>query len=323
MTPINPKYWKNKAVLITGGTGYIGSHLAARLSGYGAQVIATGSKHCNLENQRETADYFKSLPKLDLIFHLAAWTKPGEFCLYHSAEQYRKNTLMHVHALDNWHQFQSQARLIGIGSSCMYPGHLAELKEEDLWAGEPHESLLAYAMTKRMLLAGQLAYEKQFNLNSIHIIFATLYGPKDYFDAERSHVVSALIDRFCIAAKKNLPELAVWGDGTQSRECVFIEDQLDAAIIAAQSNERGIFNLGTGVGTTIRTLAETIAEASGFKGKIVYDTTKFVGIKKKVLLIDKAKTVLGWAPKRSLKEGIKETVDWYVKHELESRMKQA
>ena len=307
----NKKFWNDKKVLITGGTGFIGTNLTNRLKSYNADVLSIGSKDCNLENQNEVTSYFKELDKFDYIFHLAAWTAPGTFCLYHSAEQYHKNTLMHVHLLDAWHRYQPQAKLIGIGASCSYPGHLNELKEEDYWKGEPHESLHAYAMTKRMLYAGQLAYKKQYGLNSIHVIFATLYGPGDYFDDVKSHVVSALIARFCNAVKNGLDEIVVWGDGYQTREFVCINDQIDSLLLAAEKYEGDLLNIGTGISHTIRELAETIAEFSGYNREIVYDTTKFVGIRHKVLNIDKAKRELNWRPKVSLRDGIQRTVNWY------------
>jgi len=312
----NKKFWNNKKVLITGGTGYVGTNLTNRLRSYNADVLSFGSKTCNLENQNEVDTYFKKLDKFDYIFHLAAWTAPGTFCLYHSAEQYHKNTLIHVYLLDAWHRYQPQAKLIGIGPSCAYPGHLNELKEEDYWKGEPHESLHAYAMTRRMLYAGQLAYKKQYGLNSIHVIFATLYGPGDYFDDVKSHVVSALISRFCNAVCNNSDKVIVWGDGYQTRECIYIDDQIDSLLLSAEKYNGDLLNIGTGKSHTICEIAEIIADCCGYRGEIVYDTTKFVGVRHKVLNIDKAKRELNWRPKVSLREGIQRTVDWYRKNIL-------
>jgi GDP-L-fucose synthase len=305
-------HWKDKRVLITGGTGFIGTALSKRLYLLGATVKAIGSRNCNLENQTDVDSYFKWQPKQDYIFHMAAWTRPGDFCLYHSAEQFNKNMLMHVNVLKAWKKYHDKAKFIGIGASCSYPGNLYELKEIDYWNGNPHESLHSYAMTKRMLFAGQSAYNRQYGLKSIHPVFATLYGPHDYFDNERSHCVSALIARFGHAVSNNEPEVIVWGDGYQEREFIHIDDQIDALLLAAEKYDDGLINLGSGYPTTIKELAKTIAEAYGYTGKIVYDPTKFVGIKRKVLNIDLAKKTLGWFPKISLKDGIQNTVNWYI-----------
>lgn len=310
-------YWQGKKVLITGATGFIGKALEAKLFNAGAAVWGFGSALYNLEDAQAADLLLDSSPRLDHIFHLASWTKPGAFCLYHSAEQYHKNTLMHVNLLRAWHAHQPQAKLTCAGTSCAYPGHLADLHETDYWAGEPHESLLAYAMTKRMLYAGQLAYEKQYGLKSIHTIFATVYGPNDYFDEERSHCASALIQRFCLAAHLDLPSVTVWGDGTQEREFVYIDDQVHGLMLAAERLDSGLLNLGSGVKTTIKALAEMIAAACNYRGRIIYDPTKFVGIKTKALNISKAKSLIGWAPAIDVEEGIRRTVTWYNEYRLE------
>ena len=204
-------HWNGKRVLVTGGSGFVGLALCRMLDEIGARTTSFGSSLCNLE-ERQSVDWLFSDEPYDYIFHLATWTRPGAFCLHHSAEQYRKNTLIHVNVLDAWHRLQSQAKLIGIGSSCSYPGNFIELRESDYWNGVPHESLLAYAMTKRCLYSGQVAYKKQYGLRSIHPIFPTVYGPGDHFDEEHSHCASALIRRFCLATARDEPFVIVWGE---------------------------------------------------------------------------------------------------------------
>ncbi|MFH1738213.1 MAG: NAD-dependent epimerase/dehydratase family protein [bacterium] len=312
----NGNHWGGKRILITGGTGFVGNALYKKLVSLGGEVFRFNSLECNLEYPRDTDEAFKKRAALDYIFHLASWTKPGPFCLYHSAEQYHRNTLIHVNVLSAWHRFHPQAKLIGIGSSCSYPGAISELHETDYWNGEPHESLLAYAMTKRMLYAGQIAYGKQYGLKSIHPIFATVYGPDDYFDEERSHCASALIRRFCIAAHRGDPEVVVWGDGSQEREFVYIDDQIDGLLVAAQYHESGLINLGTNIKTRIRDLVGIIAGVCGYLGNVRYDETKFVGIKTKSLNSDMAYQRYGWVAKTTVADGVANTVRWYIENRL-------
>lgn len=316
-------FWEGKQVIITGGTGFIGAHLRKSLSLLGTKVVAFGSKTCDLTDCHNTSAFFNYgirllVPKADFIFHLASWTQPGDFCLHHPAEQYDINTRIHANVITAWSTYCKDAKFVGAGTSCAYPGHLVDLKEEDYWIGMPHESLLTYAMTKRSLYAGQMAYGRQYGMKSIHPIFATVYGPGDYFGDQKSHCCSALIKRFCVATAKGLPEVVVWGDGSQRREFVHINDQIDGLLLAAEKYDNGLINLGAGHSTSISELSETIAECCGYCGKIVYDPTKFVGIREKCLDSTRAKEAIGWEPKISLKDGIASTVKWYTENRLQS-----
>jgi nucleoside-diphosphate-sugar epimerase len=168
---------------------------------------------------------------------------------------------------------------------------------------------------------GIKAYKKQYGLKGTTVVFATLYGPHDEFDISRSHVVSALVQKFCDAVATGAPQVEVWGDGTQTRELIYIDDQIDGLMMTSQY-EGDLINIGTGIETTIRDLAESIKDLSGFQGEIFYNTNRFVGVKRKVLDISLAKEEFGWTINNtmtSLEDGIAQTIKWYRENEQSVR----
>ena len=313
-----PEFWAGKTVLVTGGTGFVGRNLTQRLRALRAkEIVSVGHRDVNLVSTTETLQWAKTLGRTpQIIFHLAAWAKPAPFSVSHPAELFEINTVMHANMLRAWHQYFPTARFMGCGTTDEYPGHILHMSEEDLWNGEPHSSVRMYAMTKRLLYAGQCAYAQQYRLSTVHVIFPTLYGPGDYFDDGRSRVVSALIHRFVQAKANKSNRVMVWGDGYQTRECLFIDDAIDGLLLVVEKYQDVLINIGTGVGHTIRDLAETIAELCDYDGEIDYDVTKFVGMRHKVLNIDKARFSLGWNPPTSLREGLRRTIDWYRENVL-------
>ena len=205
----------------------------------------------------------------------------------------------------------------GIGSTCSYPGNMPVLAESDYFTGPLHPSVETYGLTKCVMQQGIKAYKKQYGLKGTTVVFATLYGPHDEFDISRSHVVSALIQKFCDAVKDGKDEVEVWGDGTQTRELIYIDDQIDGLLMASEY-EGDLINIGSGIETSIRDLAEMIKRLSGFEGRIDYNTDRFVGVKRKVLNIDEAKESFGWTVNNkmhSLEEGVMKTIIWYRENE--------
>jgi GDP-L-fucose synthase len=176
-----------------------------------------------------------------------------------------------------------------------------------------HESVDVYGLTKKVMTTGIGAYKDQYGLNGTTVVFATLYGPHDSFDREKAHVVSALVRKFVEAKDNNLPEVEVWGDGTQTRELIYIEDQIKA-LLAVIDYDGDLINIGTGSTTTIRDLAETIKVIVGYEGNIFYNTNRFVGVKHKVLNISLAKEKFGWMDTimpDTLENNLRKTIDWY------------
>jgi len=206
-------------------------------------------------------------------------------------------------------------KVVNVGTACSYPGYLeGELREEDLWAGPCHASVVNYGLTKKMLAVQGLAYQRQYGLDSIHLILTNLYGPGDSYNPDRSHVVAALVRKWVEADLAGAPEIEVWGTGTPIREFIYVEDCADAIVLAAEKyDDVGTpLNIGTGIGTSIRELVETINEVTAFKGQIRWNTDKPDGAAKKVLDVTRMRAALdGWTPPTDLRAGLARTIAWY------------
>ena len=304
--------FNNKNVLITGVTGFLGKNIVPILEKMGADVTATGTNY-DLTSFERAEDLFNLKTEFHIIIHGAAFQGAGDFTLKYPADQFFKNNLIHTNALECWKSYQSDAKFIGIGSTCSYPGDLPVLSETDYRTGKLHSSVETYGLTKCVLQGGIEAYKKQYGLDGTTVVFATLYGPHDEFDISRSHVVSALIQKFCDAIHNGISEVEVWGDGTQTRELIYIDDQIEGLLKSVEYSGE-LLNIGSGIETSVRDLAETIKRLTGFGGEIVYNTDRFVGVMRKVLNIDRAKQEIGWTVDNrmhTLEEGLEKTIKWY------------
>lgn len=304
---------KGKKFLVTGGTGFLGKNFVQYVINNGGEADYFGSNFdlSIIERAEEAFKFFNK--KYDYIIHAAVLQGAGDWPLKHKAEQFDTNCRIHTNTFYCWYKYQPQAKLIGIGSSCSYPGNIKELSEDDYWNGPMHESVDIYGLTKKVMTTGIKAYKEQYGLKGTTVVFATLYGPHDSFDKEKAHVVSALIRKFVEAKDNNLPEVEVWGDGTQTRELIYIEDQIKA-LLAVIDYDGEIINIGTGVTITIKELADTIKKLVGYDGKIFYNTNRFVGVKHKVLKIDLAKEKFGWMgdlKPDTLENNLNKTIQWY------------
>jgi nucleoside-diphosphate-sugar epimerase len=211
-------------------------------------------------------------------------------------------------------------KVVQIGTACSYPGYLEnELAEKDLWHGLPHETVVNYGVTKKIMNVQGVAYKKQYGLDSIHLILTNLYGPRDTFHPDRSHVAAALVRKFVEAKMRNAATVEVWGTGKPVREFLYVDDCAAGILLAAEKyHELEPMNLGTGVGTSIRELAETIQKVSSYRGAIQWNIEKPDGQLKKVLAVEKMKKVLDWQPPTSLREGLKKTIAWYETNKAEA-----
>lgn len=314
-------YWKNKKIIVTGGSGFLGMQIVDKLKKYSAEVFIPRTKKTNLIDYNQVMKFFEDI-KPDIVIHGAAFyggiginqTYPGKI--------YYDNLIMGANTMEAARRVKCR-KFVTIGTACSYPGYLkGELKEEDLWNGIPHETVVNYGLTKKMLAIQGLAYKKQYNFDSIHLILTNLYGPHDSYNPKRSHVVAALIRKFVEAVINNSEKVEVWGTGKPIREFLYVKDCADAILLAAEKyNDLTPLNIGTGSGISIKELAETIKEVTGFQGKVEWNTRKPDGQMKKVLDITRMSEYLNWKPSTSLKKGLEETIKWYKENKDEADKK--
>lgn len=294
-------------ILITGGTGFLGRHLSKHIP-KNHNVHISNSIKGNLHDYEQFCSCFGDI-RFDIIYHLAAKTKAGDYCLTHKGEQWIDNQLLNTNILRYWVEKQSQAKMICMGTSCMYQPSLQPLVEEDCMNGIPDPGLETYAFTKRMLLLGLRSISQQYGLEYIFFVPSTLYGPD--FDPADSHFIFDLVKKIH-HGKHHGDEVTLWGDGYQRRELIYIDDVVRIMWeLRHVSNE--VVNLGTGQDNSIREFANQVCESVGYDpNKIVYDTSKYTGAKVKILSAEK---VLSLMPKSfnftDLKTGVDNIVNYY------------
>lgn len=307
-----------KSILVTGGTGFIGSSLVSRLRKempIDEKVFAPSSSEVDLVNREDSLKWFERLHWLNEvshIYHLAAIYKAGGWPATHPGTQFHANMQINLNVLEGWKRFFPSARLISVVSYCMYPDHNKPHPEEELWGTEPEPYLFSYAFTKKALLVGQKAYSQEFGLSASSLVLPTVYGKNADF-SETSHVIGALIGKFVRACENKEPSVEVWGDGSQIREFIHVSDVVEALIrISDASTKSSVFNLGSERGRiSVKDLAETIRDIVQFEGDIIYNSNKFTGAKQRVLDSSKILKEIEWAPKIDLREGLKEVVQHY------------
>jgi GDP-L-fucose synthase len=296
-------------ILVTGATGFLGTALCKRLEKDGHEVVKVSTKNCDLTKADSLLKFNDK--KYDQIFHLAAWTQAGDFCLTHAGEQWIINQQINTNVLIWWKEHQPQAKLICMGTSCSYDPNLA-LSEENYMVGKPIDSLFTYAMTKRMLYAGLLALTKQFGLKYLYFVPSTLYGPDYHRDGRQLHFIFDLI-RKIVDGKQQGKEVVLWGDGNQKRELVFIDDFVDVMLDINSRYENDLINIGAGEEFAIKRFARLICDKVDYDfKKIKFDVSKYVGAKSKCLDIKKLKELVPGLKFTSLKEGLDKTIKWYL-----------
>ncbi len=295
-------------VLVTGGTGFLGTTLTRHLRSGGHTVTALGSRDADLTRPEPLAAF--SGERFDVIYHLAAWTQAGDFCLTHPGEQWIANQQINTNVLAWWQRHQPHAKLVAMGTSCSYSPDLP-LVESEYLNGTPIESLYTYAMTKRMLLVGLRALAVQFGLRYLYLVPSTLYGPGYHTDGRQMHFIFDLI-RKLLVAKASGPEAVLWGDGHQKRELIYVDDFVDTAVQLTSSVDNDLVNIGSGEEHTIREFAHAICELIDYDpARIQYDTSKYVGARSKVLDVSHLARLLTHRKVTSLQEGLRMTIDWF------------
>lgn len=299
-------------VLVTGATGFLGTALCTRLCERGDQVVRLGSKNCDLTKAGSLGPFDRIL--YDQIYHLAAWTQAGDFCLKHPGEQWLINQQINTNLLAWWQARQPQAKLIAMGTSCAYPPD-GELTEDRFLSGEPIESLFTYAMTKRMLYAGMEALSRQFALRYLCLVPSTLYGPGYHSDGRQMHFIFDLI-RKILRGKLYGEPVVLWGDGHQARELVFVHDFAQIALQLADRVDNEVVNIGAGEEFSIRHFAQLICDEVGYDfRRIQFDTSRYVGARSKCLSVEKLRRLLPNYRLTPLGEGLAATIQWMAREE--------
>jgi len=296
-----------KKVLVTGASGYLGRHIKEQIDSLGWEMFLSNTKTANLMDDKNLHTY--NHIKFDYIFHLAAHTKAGDYCLYHKAEQFEINQRINTNILKYWYEHQPQAKMVAMGTSCSYAPDIP-LTEENYLIGSPDEGLFTYAMTKRMLLVGLQAYAHQYGLKYMYYVPSTLYGPD--FELTDSHFIFDLIKKIYQGKHKNVP-VELWGNGHQKRELIYVKDAVEIMFNTLFLDNQ-ILNLGTGQEYSIREYANRISETIGFdSSKIFYDETKYVGVKSKKLSTEKLLSFNKNLEFTNLSQGLKKTIEYYTK----------
>ena len=301
-------------IVITGGAGFLGQHLQTELLRLGVSEKNMMIPHIEDYDLTKEADVIRMYDEMkpDVVIHLAAevggiganMENPGRF--------FYANMAMGMHLIEHA-RLRKIKKFVQVGTICAYPNLTpVPFKEEDLWNGYPEVTNAPYGIAKKSLLVMLQAYRQQYDLNGIYLLPVNLYGPGDNFNPNSSHVIPALIRKFCTALEEGAEEVVVWGTGSASREFFYVEDAARAIALSTQKYESAEpVNLGAGFEITIKDLAEKIKDLTGFKGKLVWDTTKPDGQPRRCLDTTRAKECFGFEAKMSFDEGLKRTIDWW------------
>jgi len=308
----NHPFWANRRVTVTGGSGFLGSFVVEQLKARGAQDIFVPRSTDYDLTTTDGVNHMLDDAQPDVLIHLAALAGGIGANRERPAEFFYKNLMMGVplmHAA--WEKGIS--KFVAVGSICSYPKFTPlPFKEENLWDGYPEETNAPYGLAKKMLLVQAQAYRDQYDYNAIYLMPVNLYGPRDNFDLQTSHVIPALI-RKCIEAKaRGDRQIVAWGDGSPTREFLYAPDAAEGIITAAEKYNGGEpVNLGSGQEISIKNLLELIARLTGFEGEIVWDTTKPNGQPRRALDTQRAADYFGWRASTPFEQGLKETIAWY------------
>lgn len=310
-------FWTNKKILLTGGAGFLGSAIVDELHRSGVaddQITIPRSKTCNL---RTFDNCVAAVKGKDIVIHLAAKVGGIVFNQQYPGELFFDNAIISIQLIE-------AARLAGvkkcviIGTVCAYPKYTpVPFRESDLWNGYPEETNAPYGLAKKMLLVQSQAYRQQYGFNSIYLLPVNLYGPRDNFNPDSSHVIPALIKKFVDAVEDGHRPVEVWGTGAASREFLYVDDCARAIVLATEKYDKPEpVNIGAGREISIKDLVNLIADIIGFQGEIRWDVTKPDGQPRRCLDVSRAREEFGFEAKVGFEEGLRATVEWYMKNRV-------
>jgi GDP-L-fucose synthase len=298
-------------VLVTGGGGFLGTHVVERLRAAGEEPFVARHRDYDLTRWDDSERLFADA-RPELVLHLAAEVggiganrdNPGRY--------WYANLMMGAHVLEQ-SRLQDVAKVVLLGTICAYPKFApVPFREQDLWNGYPEETNAPYGVAKKALLVGAQSYRDQYGTDAVYLLPVNLYGPRDNFDLETSHVIPALIRKMVEAKERGEREIVLWGDGTPTREFLYVEDCAEAILLAAERYDGAEpINLGTGEEISIHDLAQLVAAQTGYDGAIVWDTTKPNGQPRRRLDVSRARELLGFQAKTSFRDGLEQTIAWY------------
>lgn len=307
---------QNKRIVVTGGAGFLGSFVVDRLeqTDWCSAVFAPRSRHYDLREKEAVVRLYEDT-RPDIVIHLAGVVggiganraNPGSF--------FYDNLMMGVQTM---HQAYLSGidKFVAIGTICAYPKFTpVPFREDNLWDGYPEETNAPYGLAKKMLLVQAQAYRQQYGFNAIYLLPVNLYGPRDNFDPASSHVIPALIKKCFDAIDSQQDEIVVWGDGSPTREFLYVDDCAEAIVLATeQYNSAEPVNIGAGFEISIKNLVELIVDLTGFQGRITWDTSKPGGQPRRCLDVTRAEREFGFRANTDFEEGLRSTIEWYRRH---------
>ena len=310
---------RDKQILVTGGAGFLGRHVIRTLRARGCTEIAVPRRsQYNLTREAAVEGLYRET-RPQVLIHLAGVVggiganraNPGRF--------FYDNLVMGAMLME-YARRSAVEKFVALGTICAYPKHTpVPFREDALWMGYPEETNAPYGLAKKMLLVQAQAYRQQYGFRTIYLLPVNLYGPGDNFALESSHVIPALIRKCREAVERGAPEIVCWGDGTPTREFLYVEDCAEAIVLATERYDGAEpVNIGAGFEISIKELVETIAELIGFKGRIVWDTTKPNGQPRRCLDTSRAAKLFGFRAKTDFRVGLRRTIEWYTRGGAES-----
>jgi GDP-L-fucose synthase len=307
------QFWNDKRVCVTGGAGFLGSYVVERLRARGcASVFVPRKQDFDLTDSSAVRRlYAEGRP--DIVIHLAAVVGGIGANREHPARFFYDNLMMGTQLLhEGWKS--GLGKFVSIGTVCAYPKFTpVPFREDDLWNGYPEETNAPYGLAKKMLLVQGQAYREEYGFNSIFLLPVNLYGPRDNFDPSSSHVIPALIKKCVDARVERQPSITVWGDGSPTREFLYVEDAAEGILLAAERYDgREPVNLGSAFEIRIKDLVETIARLTGFEGRIEWDVDKPNGQPRRKLDTSRARELFGFESRTTFEDGLRRTIEWYA-----------
>ena len=306
-------FWDDKQILLTGGAGFLGSHIIEQLVGRGVhkgQLSVPRSRELDL---RQWENCVTAVKGKDIVIHLAGNVGGIGYNQKYPGNLFYDNAMMGIQLIEAARQ-EGVKKCVILGTVCAYPKFTpVPFSEEELWNGYPEETNAPYGLAKKMLLVQAQAYRQQYGFNSIYLLPVNLYGPRDNFNPDISHVIPALIKKFVEAVHDKKQVVEIWGTGSASREFLYVEDAARAIILATEKyNKPDPVNLGAGQEISIKDLVKIIQKYTGFTGTIHWDTSKPDGQPRRCLVTSRAEKEFGFVAKVPFEEGLKRTVEWYI-----------